>query len=230
MRRRLSTLATVLSLLLCVATVVAWVRSYSVPEKCSLEAGHRYLLQSCRGGITLSVQTCIVYTMEGIPDNYEPFAPDVLHHGHEKAFSEKWRWSYSRPLAERTGGYQFGKKGFWVYVPNRAGFGWGRQLEINSAYLESMLPTGGCVLGVLSARYAVLPYWFLSAVTALLPSLQVWRWAVGRWRNSRRPGACRQCGYDLTGNTSGVCPECGTNCTTHEDRIRKIPAEMQSEG
>src|SRR4051794_21950994 len=23
------------------------------------------------------------------------------------------------------------------------------------------------------------------------------------------PGRCRGCGYDLTGNTSGVCPECG---------------------
>jgi len=24
---------------------------------------------------------------------------------------------------------------------------------------------------------------------------------------------CQNCGYDLTGNTIGVCPECGTNCT-----------------
>jgi len=23
------------------------------------------------------------------------------------------------------------------------------------------------------------------------------------------PGHCRKCGYDLTGNISGVCPECG---------------------
>ena len=26
-----------------------------------------------------------------------------------------------------------------------------------------------------------------------------------------KPGHC-QCGYNLTGNTSGVCPECGTAC------------------
>jgi hypothetical protein len=24
------------------------------------------------------------------------------------------------------------------------------------------------------------------------------------------PGHCRKCGYNLTGNVSGVCPECGT--------------------
>ncbi|MCH7813010.1 MAG: hypothetical protein IID40_03220 [Planctomycetes bacterium] len=28
-------------------------------------------------------------------------------------------------------------------------------------------------------------------------------------RNRRKRGLCLKCGYDLTGNTSGVCPECG---------------------
>ena len=45
-----------------------------------------------------------------------------------------------------------------------------------------------------------LPLIFASAVTAYL-----------FWRDSRRipPGHCRKCGYDLTGNESGICPECG---------------------
>lgn len=33
------------------------------------------------------------------------------------------------------------------------------------------------------------------------------------WRLDRRrfpPGFCSRCGYDLTGNESGICPECGT--------------------
>ena len=31
------------------------------------------------------------------------------------------------------------------------------------------------------------------------------------WRNLRRPlpGHCRKCGYDLTGNVTGKCSECG---------------------
>jgi len=32
---------------------------------------------------------------------------------------------------------------------------------------------------------------------------------VGRWREFIKPGQCRNCGYDLTGNVSGRCPECG---------------------
>ena len=34
-------------------------------------------------------------------------------------------------------------------------------------------------------------------------------WNTRRHRRGRQKGRCRTCGYDLTGNTSGVCPECG---------------------
>lgn len=33
------------------------------------------------------------------------------------------------------------------------------------------------------------------------------------------PGHCRRCAYDLTGNVSGVCPECGTKCQNVETSI-----------
>ncbi|MBN1343426.1 MAG: hypothetical protein JXQ73_12135 [Phycisphaerae bacterium] len=31
------------------------------------------------------------------------------------------------------------------------------------------------------------------------------------WRKNRQPlpGCCKKCGYDLTANESGTCPECG---------------------
>jgi len=34
--------------------------------------------------------------------------------------------------------------------------------------------------------------------------------AMYRSKTSQLPGHCRRCGYNLTGNVSGRCPECGT--------------------
>ena len=50
----------------------------------------------------------------------------------------------------------------------------------------------------------LVPYWVLILLTAL-PTAFIW------WRDRRRipPHCCQGCGYDLTGNVSGVCPECG---------------------
>jgi hypothetical protein len=49
-----------------------------------------------------------------------------------------------------------------------------------------------------------LPLWMLFLLSAL-PTAFLW------WRGRRRipPGHCRNCGYNLAGNVSGVCPECG---------------------
>ena len=38
-----------------------------------------------------------------------------------------------------------------------------------------------------------------------------------RWRAGK---CCLTCGYNLTGNTSGVCPECGTAIHKHRRRKR----------
>lgn len=49
-----------------------------------------------------------------------------------------------------------------------------------------------------------LPLWLMLSAVAL-PTWFLWR------RDRRRipPGHCEHCGYNLTGNTTGVCPECG---------------------
>lgn len=51
----------------------------------------------------------------------------------------------------------------------------------------------------------VLPYWLLLLPIAL-PTAVLW------WRDRRRfpAGHCTRCGYNLTGNVSGRCPECGS--------------------
>jgi len=53
---------------------------------------------------------------------------------------------------------------------------------------------------------------FIAAVFGVgMPAIAAWRVvAYVRWTSSRRPGDCQYCGYSLTGNVSGICPECGT--------------------
>jgi hypothetical protein len=51
-----------------------------------------------------------------------------------------------------------------------------------------------------------IPYWFLVLVLATLPAVEVRRF----WRKNRSIDRCPNCSYNLTGNNSGVCPECGS--------------------
>jgi hypothetical protein len=50
--------------------------------------------------------------------------------------------------------------------------------------------------------------WLPLLLFAAYPTIAFIRGPVRRWRRGRK-GHCRKCGYDLTGNVSGVCPECG---------------------
>jgi len=54
------------------------------------------------------------------------------------------------------------------------------------------------------------PLW-LPFVIVLIPTALLWHPGIRRWYRNRRlgPGHCQECGYNLTGNVSGVCPECG---------------------
>jgi hypothetical protein len=53
-----------------------------------------------------------------------------------------------------------------------------------------------------------IPLWALLPLLAVLPAWRARSWRLERHR--RRFGLCAACGYDLKGNASGVCPECGT--------------------
>lgn len=56
----------------------------------------------------------------------------------------------------------------------------------------------------------------------LSPALGVfWTWitvrTLNRWRDESPLKRCDTCGYDLTGNTSGWCPECGAGVTDRSE-------------
>lgn len=57
----------------------------------------------------------------------------------------------------------------------------------------------------------LVPLW-LPLLLSLIPTAYLW------YKDRRIPrGHCQKCGYDLTGNASGVCPECGTSIAVDED-------------
>jgi len=63
------------------------------------------------------------------------------------------------------------------------------------------------------------------------PFILLGAWSSSRPRRRRaleweQRGLCMRCSYDLTGNVSGVCPECGTKCENAEPQ-KHINAEME---
>ena len=52
------------------------------------------------------------------------------------------------------------------------------------------------------------PSWLATILLAVYPTITFVRGPFRRWRR-RWKGLCPDCAYDLTGNESGVCPECG---------------------
>ena len=67
-------------------------------------------------------------------------------------------------------------------------------------------------LGMYSKSRTLIVYWTLplvfGALLGVYPAAAFYRGPLRYWRR-RRKGLCLGCGYDLTGNESGVCPECG---------------------
>ena len=60
-------------------------------------------------------------------------------------------------------------------------------------------------------RTLLLPLWLVGLVFGLAGAWLPYRlWSNARRRRLARAGRCQTCGYNLTGNTSGICPECGT--------------------
>ena len=68
------------------------------------------------------------------------------------------------------------------------------------------------VMRIFCVELASLAILLLSGVVVFMGTLRWFRgfaWSAEIERK-RRHGRCEACGYDLTGNVSGVCPECGT--------------------
>jgi hypothetical protein len=106
----------------------------------------------------------------------------------------------------------------WTFIPlNWAGFTsrevngiifrWRRSVD---AFLLSSGPNVDNSFqwsGIITDRLVV-PLWGPLVLFTIYPAMALIRGPYRRHRRHRK-GLCVQCGYSLTGNVSGVCPECG---------------------
>ena len=189
-RRRLFTLVSVVSLGLCVATCVLWVRSYWVmdalyatqqdPRDGSKATSH---LGCSRGGAYYYSVTYVCPSIGPRPPRrgYTASGP-TLHPA---------RWDeFYRARVNALG---------FAWLDRTESFSPGRHVDN-----DGVRATGAKVAG------RVVPLWLMAASSAAPAAA----WAVG-WRRRRlihRRAArslCLACGYDLRA-TPGRCPECGT--------------------
>jgi hypothetical protein len=70
-----------------------------------------------------------------------------------------------------------------------------------ASYRDSVAPRQ-----VMSFNFVRVRCWVVAAAVAMPTGFG---WCAWNLRRRRRDRHCHRCGYDLTGNVSGVCPECG---------------------
>ena len=199
MRRRLFTLLSGLSLLLCVAVGVLWVRSYFVSDQVS------------RGFVGEPVSRAgalMAYTNHGtlVLKRY-----DISFEGPDlpAGFCAQ-KAPETEPVVERLE-----YRGTAPFVPPAFGDAYLLRFHVLDERRGSRLEGGkrkradgawdGTGIWVAQRwRGVSVPFWAPLLVFTAAPA-----WRLLAYRRRRRPGLCGRCGYDLRA-TPGRCPECGT--------------------
>ena len=193
--RRLLTLCSALSMLLCAAVCVLWVRSYWRPDSLLWKEAHwrgdsYFHLQSSRGVIAIE---WYVETISG--------DSDVMK---ERFFNE--RYLGTAPGSEPVTEFEYHNsyiRQFPDLPRNWSGFFFFQQPD-------SIPPDSDGISLSYDLAVVEMPYWPVALVTSVLPACLLLT-TVRRRRRQRRlhAGLCPACGYDLRASP-GRCPECGT--------------------
>jgi hypothetical protein len=175
---------TVLSLLLCVAMIALWVRSYWVQDRLSFHSPN--------------------YTWHG-----RVVRQDLLTFHSEWGVCQiqQWRWTGKGPYTEEGFGWErypsFNHK-FYGSPLNRLGF----RFELISGDAPSDDEVEYSVTGVNEGADIHVPHWAVALSTAVL-ALRLLHRCIRR-RRRRTANQCIACGYDLRA-TPDMCPECGAS-------------------
>jgi len=87
----------------------------------------------------------------------------------------------------------------------RSPFGLGVVIKQWRGFVVFYVPAAVTGRGHLQLRF---PLWVPFVLFSIYPTIAFVRGPYRRHRR-RKKGLCLKCGYNLTGNVSGVCPECG---------------------
>ena len=179
--RRLFTLASALSLSLCIALLALWTRSYFARDSLLVTYHARPYKQQLRlRHRTLAMYATVASSLETSRGRMAIVTRDEIALSETPVPMIRIAWELTGPI-DLWLDFRFFNGGF-----NVLGFGHSQIRE--SIYL--------------------FPIWGLTILTALLPAARI---GGGIRRRLRRSAMrCMECSYNLTGNTSGVCPECGT--------------------
>jgi len=235
MKRRLLNLLTAASLLLCVAACVLWVRSYWVQDTFEWNANNVYTEPPPDTEAPQAVAETLPESApakSSEPEQQPSAAQRWLEEGGPI-------WADVRRIVTARGGMQLHRRrvelGGFSGSAGRPGFshesepfdpadprslaypvsgpaGVGRWLDWSALGFEAVAAEEGSWKTAWAgtdrtADWSVtVPLWAVALAFAVRPA-----WCAAAWHRSarRRPGHCGKCGYDLTANVSGVCPECG---------------------
>jgi hypothetical protein len=190
MLRRLLTLLSALSFLLCAATIVLWARSYWVSDQCVRIRNTPVSEDDKQRTVHIAHERCAVRTMRGVVIVERTRLLDVptdRHHGslrteHPVAGRPTitaYRWDPSVPSRKPRGSFE---------------------------YIDHVFAQSSDGLPAQTMRAAQCPLWLPALLAFLAPAASITSW----WRRREsNPLACPVCGYDLRA-TPERCPECGT--------------------
>jgi len=80
--------------------------------------------------------------------------------------------------------------------------------------------------GMFRTTWLVFPLWVSTSLLTVAGTIPLLAGPVRRWRRKRN-GWCLFCGYDLTGNRTGRCPECGSHFRSHQTATRQQSNQRQ---
>lgn len=207
MPRRLVQFITALSLLLCAATVALWIGTRNLGEDFFLVTGRGTVWNFTSSGGVLGVTRYSRWP--GPVHSFHRVWDGDVSHLVTPVFAI--RWAGANRTEWEKGKFHFAHGTVCLLLVPDGTVSYGR-LALPAIQQFAMqkfsAPFPFWTIGI--------PCWLAVVIFAFLPMLLICRSATRRFRGRLRTsrGRCYKCGYNLTGNASGLCPECGSKISS----------------